>query len=149
MLSSIYSRSILTCNLLRLVHLRYMNKTILILMASLLFVVTCVIIFVYRSTQLAGQSNIIHIIIHRDTWTFSPTKIKLKMNTQYKFIVTNNDFYQHGIFIPEYNINLSLEPESNTEFEIFTNKSGTFYFSCSVICGSGHTMMTGEIIVEE
>lgn len=54
----------------------------------------------------------------------------------------------HGIMIPEYNINVNVPAGETRKIEFDATKVGSYGFRCSVACGSGHSRMTGTIIVE-
>ena len=53
----------------------------------------------------------------------------------------------HGISIPEYNIVETLNPGEPKTIRFAADKTGQFTFSCSVYCGSGHSAMSGTLIV--
>jgi cytochrome c oxidase subunit 2 len=59
-------------------------------------------------------------------------------------ITLQNDNGTHGLAIPAYNVNI----QGNGSAESTDNKAGTFEFHCSVMCGSGHSNMTGKLIVQ-
>ncbi|MDB4866548.1 MAG: cytochrome oxidase subunit [Cohnella sp.] len=50
----------------------------------------------------------------------------------------------HGLAIPD--LNIDLKKSGSVEFT--AEKQGEFPMACSVMCGAGHTKMTGKIIVE-
>ncbi|HLD39208.1 MAG TPA: cupredoxin domain-containing protein [archaeon] len=53
----------------------------------------------------------------------------------------------HGISIPEYNIVETLNPDEPKIIRFTADKAGQFIFSCPVFCGSGHSSMSGTLIV--
>ena len=54
----------------------------------------------------------------------------------------------HGFSLPEFKISEVIRNDQTTEIEFIADKKGTFTFSCSVPCGSGHLSMKGTLIVE-
>ncbi|MEK7158711.1 MAG: cupredoxin domain-containing protein [Patescibacteria group bacterium] len=78
---------------------------------------------------------------------FSPSAITVKKGTPVKLLITSQDV-THGFSLPEFNVSASLAPGKTTTVEFTPDKIGTFPFSCNIICGSGHTTMTGKLIVE-
>lgn len=53
----------------------------------------------------------------------------------------------HGFSIPEYNIVETISPGATKTIRFTADKAGQFTFSCSVYCGSGHSAMSGTLIV--
>ena len=51
-------------------------------------------------------------------------------------------------YIHNQKINEVIRKDKTTEIEFIADKKGTFTFSCSVPCGSGHLNMKGTLIVE-
>lgn len=54
----------------------------------------------------------------------------------------------HGFSLSNFKINEVIRKDKTTEIEFIADKKGTFTFSCSVPCGSGHSSMKGTLIVE-
>lgn len=80
-------------------------------------------------------------------WAFSPNTITVKQGDTVRMRVTSLDV-PHGIMIPEYDINKVLNVNETVMFDFVADKKGTFTFRCSVQCGSGHSTMTGKLVVE-
>lgn len=78
---------------------------------------------------------------------FTPSTIEVNKGDKVRLIVTSVDV-PHGIAIPEYGINQRLEPGKPETIEFTADKVGTFTAYCSVVCGSGHKSMKGQIIVK-
>lgn len=81
-------------------------------------------------------------------WEFDPSTITVNKGDTVRLSVESIDV-RHGIAIPEFRINEVLEPGSKVEIEFVADKAGTFDFSCSVPCGSGHRQMKGTLVVNE
>ncbi len=81
-------------------------------------------------------------------WDFAPSTITVTKGDTVKLTITSTDV-KHGIAIPVYSINEDLPVGEEVEIEFVADQAGTFPFRCSVSCGSGHSDMTGTLIVEE
>lgn len=80
-------------------------------------------------------------------FSFSPAEIRVKQGERVRLVVTSEDV-SHGIAIPAFNVNLTLEPSKTGTAEFVADKKGSFPFFCNVFCGSGHGGMKGTLIVE-
>ena len=86
------------------------------------------------------------VSISAKRFEFSPSAITLKKGVPAKLKITSTDT-AHGFSLPAFGISRELPPNQEVIVEFTPNKAGEFPFSCSVPCGSGHSMMTGRIIV--
>lgn len=80
-------------------------------------------------------------------FSFSPAEIRVKQGERVRLVVTSEDV-SHGVSIPAFNVNLTLEPSKTGTAEFVADKKGSFPFFCNVFCGSGHGGMKGTLIVE-
>lgn len=94
-----------------------------------------------------GNEQIVRVRIPRNSWSFSPDVITIKSGKPTEIRIYNEDSYQHGFFIEELAINTELPAKTVTKIKIQTEKTGTFNFFCSFICGMGHYRMVGELRV--
>lgn len=78
---------------------------------------------------------------------FEPSALTVKQGDTVFIQVTATDV-KHGFAIPEYGVNLQLEPGQEQTAVFVADKKGTFKIFCSVPCGSGHSSMQGQFIVE-
>ena len=78
---------------------------------------------------------------------FEPSTITVSKGDNVKLLITSVDV-THGINIPAFGVNAQLNAGQTTEVEFIADQEGTFPFACSVVCGSGHTGMTGTLIVQ-
>ncbi|BBH24169.1 hypothetical protein Back11_55140 [Paenibacillus baekrokdamisoli] len=83
------------------------------------------------------------ITITAKNFEFDQKEIHIKKGDKVK-LTFKNAAGSHGIEIPDYNVKLTSA--GTTEFT--ADKAGTFEFNCAVMCGGGHSKMTGKIIVE-
>lgn len=96
----------------------------------------------------AGNEPVKEFTMIAKNWEFGPDKITAKLGDRVKIKITSEDV-KHGFGLPAYGINEDLEPGKTVEIEFIAAKSGKFPFRCTVPCGEGHRVMTGELIVEE
>lgn len=53
----------------------------------------------------------------------------------------------HGLSIDGYGISVTAEPGQSASLNFTANRSGTFHFRCTVICGGLHPFMIGKLNV--
>ena len=80
-------------------------------------------------------------------WEFEPSEITVNKGDTVKLHITSEDV-KHGFGLPEFGINVDLEPGETVDVEFVADETGTFPFACTVVCGSGHIGMEGQVIVE-
>ena len=93
------------------------------------------------------ESNIKEFSITAKQWDFTPGTITVNKGDLIKLTVTSTDV-RHGFKINEYNINEKFNKGETKVIEFTADKEGEFTFSCSVPCGSGHSSMSGKLVVE-
>ena len=94
-----------------------------------------------------STNNIKEISIIAKQFSFSPNPIKLKFNERVKLKITSTDVI-HGFSAPELNIDEVISPGKETIIDFTPSKKGTFTLLCSITCGTGHSGMRGNIIIE-
>lgn len=80
-------------------------------------------------------------------FSFDPARIAVQQGERVRIIATSEDVV-HGFQIPEYGIDRRIEPGQETIIEFDASQNGLFKFRCSVYCGTGHSNMAGDFIVE-
>ena len=80
-------------------------------------------------------------------FSFEPNVITVNKGDRVKLKVTSADV-THGFSINEFGVTQNLEPGKTATVEFVADKSGTFPFYCSVVCGSGHSGMKGQLVVK-
>lgn len=80
-------------------------------------------------------------------WKFEPSEITVNEGDVVRLQVKNIDV-AHGFALSSFGVNKQLPAGQTTTVEFVADKKGTFTFSCSVFCGSGHGGMTGKLIVQ-
>ncbi|MBI3619056.1 cupredoxin domain-containing protein [Candidatus Peregrinibacteria bacterium] len=103
-----------------------------------------------RSSATAQQSSpsVKVIQVTAQQWKFSPAIIRVKKGQKVTIVAYSLDV-PHGFAAPDLGINETLTPGAKATFDLPTDRAGTFDFFCSIPCGSGHTTMRGQIIIEE
>ncbi len=82
---------------------------------------------------------------------FNPEHITVKQGDKLVWRLTNVERAvdaTHGFAVPQYNINLSLEPGESAKVEFVADVPGTFPFYCSEFCSALHLEMMGYLMVE-
>lgn len=55
----------------------------------------------------------------------------------------------HDFYVPEFRAKMDMVPGSVTYFWFTPTRTGTFEVLCAELCGVGHPMMRGRVVVEE
>lgn len=87
--------------------------------------------------------NVENIKVEAKDFEFDKKEIRVKKGDKVK-ITLHSDDGGHGFAIPAYNVDI----QGNKSAEFTADKAGTFEYHCSIVCGSGHSQMTGKLIVE-
>ncbi|WP_336789310.1 cupredoxin domain-containing protein [Paenibacillus sp. MMO-177] len=93
------------------------------------------------SSASAGQA--VEIKLMAKDFEYDQKEIHVKKGDKVKITLESDDG-GHGFTIPDYNVTIN----GNGSAEFTADKAGKFEYHCSVVCGSGHTKMTGTLIVE-
>ncbi len=89
--------------------------------------------------------------ISTKNWEFNPTRIEVSAGDTVIVKITGLDDGSgngHGFAISAFGVSQIIRQGETVNVEFVANKRGTFGFSCSVPCGSGHSGMTGILVVE-
>jgi nitrosocyanin len=82
-------------------------------------------------------------------WEFNPNTVTVKKGDRVKLVITSQDV-THGFSLPDFGVSsVLLEPGQATNVEFTADKTGDFTFRCSNFCGTGHSGMTGKLVVTE
>lgn len=82
-----------------------------------------------------------------EQFDFSPATITVKKGTNVVLNLTSTDT-THGFALPAFNVSTTIKPGATSTVKFTADKTGTFSFSCNVVCGSGHSQMTGQLVVQ-
>ena len=97
--------------------------------------------------SLVENGEVVEIDLTAKRWEFEPQLIEVNLGDTVELHLESVDV-PHGIVIPEYGISERLNPGEDIHVEFIADKKGTFGFYCSVPCGSGHSGMSGLIVVK-
>ena len=79
-------------------------------------------------------------------WDFTPDTITVNKGDTVILNIESIDV-SHGFSISEFGVNEVLQPGITTRVEFVADEEGTYRFFCTVFCGSGHSTMNGQLIV--
>jgi len=82
---------------------------------------------------------------------FTPEHVEIQQGDHVIWHITNVErAYDatHGFSIPDYNINLSIEPGEAVTFEFDATQDGVFTYYCTEFCSALHLEMMGYMLVE-
>ena len=83
---------------------------------------------------------------------FTPERIQVRRGDTVVLNIANvEQTYDatHGFAIPEYNINLSLEPGETETVRFVADRAGVFPYYCTEFCSALHLEMAGYLLVED
>lgn len=111
---------------------------------------TCLIICgaIVVPAQTEASSAPVEIKLTARKFEFEPRVLTVRKDKPVRLLITASDV-EHGFEIEELGISKRLKPGTVTVVEFTPTRSGKFRFACSVMCGSGHDEMTGELVVTE
>ncbi len=136
-----------------------MMKSSLIVVVVIIIALAGASILVFRSSNGTGSENIpppgenenvdgFRVFnMTAKQFEFIPSTITVDRGDNVRLQVTSADV-AHGIAIAAFGIDETLPPGQKVTVEFFAENAGTFPFECSIYCGSGHSGMTGQIVVQ-
>lgn len=101
-----------------------------------------------ESIDKESYRNLKEFKIKAKQWEFEPVLIDVNKGDYVVLYVISSDI-THGFVIPEYNVDVILDPGKTEIIEFVADKKGIFGFSCSDDCDGGHFEMNGKLIVSE
>tara|TARA_Y100000310_G_C20514640_1_gene730573 strand:- start:568 stop:939 length:372 start_codon:yes stop_codon:yes gene_type:complete len=123
-----------------------MKKYILLLVLVSILIVGCTTQSQTNTTK--NTINYKEIILVASNWKFTPSTFEVKKGENIKLKIKSVTG-THGISIPAFNVKTGKIAAGQEKIVTFTaNKVGTFPFRCNIFCGSGHSKMTGRLIVK-
>ncbi|MCH7761311.1 cupredoxin domain-containing protein [candidate division TA06 bacterium] len=121
-------------------------------MSSILILVvfgtsSCTLRSSYIDTMAEDGTRIIRIEAER--FDFRPSQIRVRQGERVRLIFRSRDT-THGVAIAAYQIRKDIPPRGKGEtiVEFTADKAGSFTYRCSHLCGAGHAMMRGTLVVE-
>ncbi|MBM7704128.1 cupredoxin domain-containing protein [Metabacillus iocasae] len=79
-----------------------------------------------------------------EDFKFEPEELTVNEGDTVKLTLKSEEGAPHGLWIP--GLNVKAEDNETTEFVVA--QKGEYEGQCSVLCGTGHGMMTFKVIVE-
>ena len=80
-------------------------------------------------------------------YEFNPGSLHVKKGERVRLIMAAVD-HDHGFKLDDFDINQKVRKGTTAIVEFTADKSGTFQFRCSNVCGLGHRGMKGTLVVE-
>lgn len=120
-----------------------------------------IIIFLWSSVQMAtglkppAQAMQIHVLAKQWMWKVDHPEGAREINSVHVprgrpvMLQLESRDVIHSFFVPALRIKQDVVPGRTLRLWFTANKSGTFKLLCAEFCGTGHSMMTGQIVVME
>ncbi len=105
----------------------------------------------FGEEKVERNGNTVEIWMSAQRSHFTPDIIRVKQGDKVILHVTNIEQTKdatHGFAISQYNIQASLEPGEETNFEFTADKPGAYNFYCTEFCSALHLEMAGWFLVE-
>jgi len=93
-----------------------------------------------------GESRY-EVVLLGFAWAFEPREIRIPAGSEVTFIATSTDVI-HGLHVEGSRVNMMLIPGQVARNTYRFDEPGTYQMVCHEFCGTGHHIMSGEVIVE-
>ncbi len=80
-------------------------------------------------------------------WDFVPSTVTVNKGDTVRMTFTSTDV-THGVSLAAFGVNENLVPGKSVTVEFVADKAGNHSFICNVFCGSGHSHMSGTLVVK-
>lgn len=100
---------------------------------------------VETKTEVKAETTVREFNMTAQNWSFSPSTITVNEGDTVVIHITSEG--NHGFKLSAFGINETMSSGETTTIKFVADQKGTFTFTCSVPCGSGHMDMTGTLIV--
>ena len=84
----------------------------------------------------------------RDDVLIETSELRLPVNKPVKLVLRSKDVL-HDFYVPHFRAKMDLVPGIVTYFWMTPTRTGTYEILCAELCGVGHHMMRGTVVVEE
>ncbi len=88
----------------------------------------------------------IHVMLKK--YEFNPGALRVRKGEQVRLIMVATD-HDHGFKLDDFKIDQKIKKGTTVVVEFTADKTGTFQFHCSNVCGFGHRGMKGTLVVED
>lgn len=93
----------------------------------------------------SGPPNLIIRMVMKK-WAIVPDRIVIPQGAHVELSIISTDV-EHGIGVPGLYINQPVQPGETTIVRFLAKTPGSYLMNCSVLCGRGHHLMKGVIII--
>jgi len=87
-----------------------------------------------------------HFRVEASSFQYTPEAISVNPGDHVTIDLVATDVV-HGLYIDDYDLNVTADPGQTASLSFIANRSGTFRFRCSVTCGALHPFMIGKLNV--
>ncbi|GGK07277.1 cytochrome c oxidase subunit 2 [Lentibacillus kapialis] len=91
--------------------------------------------------------NEYEVVMTLQSFGFNPSNIEVPAGAEVTFLMTSKDV-THGFQVPGTNINAMVMPGHIQKITHTFDEPGNYLVLCNEYCGTGHQMMSTEIIVK-
>ena len=101
--------------------------------------------------RIERKGNVVTVWMTALRSNFRPDIVRVKKGDMVVLHITNPEKTRdatHGFAIPEYNIQLSIDPGETVTVKFVATKPGAFSFYCTEFCSALHLEMQGWLLVE-
>ncbi len=93
--------------------------------------------------EVTPTGNVVEVTINAKNFEFDVKEIKAKVGDTVKIHFVNTEG-GHGLALDKYNV----DAKDGDTVEFMAAEAGEFAYYCSIMCGHGHDLMEGKLIVE-
>ena len=101
--------------------------------------------------RIERKGNVVTVWMTALRSNFRPDIVRVKKGDMVVLHITNPEKTRdatHGFAIPEYNVQMSVDPGETVTVKFVANKPGAFSFYCTEFCSALHLEMQGWLMVE-
>ena len=101
--------------------------------------------------RIERKGNVVTVWMTALRSNFRPDIVRVKKGDTVVMHITNPEKTRdatHGFAIPEYNVQMSVDPGETVTVKFVANKPGAFSFYCTEFCSALHLEMQGWLLVE-
>lgn len=96
-----------------------------------------------KQAEVTPTGKTVEVTVRAKSFDFDVKEIKAHVGDTVKITLANDDG-AHGLGIDAFNVDI----KGGETKEFLADKTGSFDFYCSLMCGVGHDKMSGKLIVE-
>ena len=100
-----------------------------------------------------GNAINVYVLAKQWMWKFQHmdgqreiNELHIPVDQRIKLIMTSQDVI-HSFFVPDFRVKMDVLPGRYRTLWFEATRVGTYHLFCSQYCGTGHSRMTGEVIV--